>query len=139
MGKKKRRVTLDIDGEEVLFRIPTVADLWAVMRQLPTLPDPNAMNQLAENVASSTMGPDDIDAMLHAIEEADRVLARCAKKPVLLIEGGAELVPGTLPLDELDPMARIATSAELLTIAGFGKEAAEKATPFSETAEGSQG
>ncbi|MDQ7008361.1 MAG: hypothetical protein Q9Q40_14160 [Acidobacteriota bacterium] len=131
---KRRRVTLDVDGVEVLFRVPTAADVWAVLGTLPVLP-----TSAGHDGEIDPTDPRAMQAALASLAQADATLRRCALAPRLVDESVADQPEGEQSLQELDPEARFAAMTELYRIAGFSEEAVEEVRPLSETGQGSSG
>lgn len=130
---KGTRISLKLGDVEVVFRVPTVPDGWAVYGSLPLLP--------TEATPAPRRDPNPSQAEIFArrlegIDFADRWLAQCAIAPKLLRE--SVLDPGDrICLPEVPADDRLAAVTELFKAAGFTTEAGAALDPTSPTGGGS--
>jgi len=116
------RLTLKLGRQDVLFRVPTIADLWDVFDAPPVLPD-EPDKELTPAQAKA--------ARKRSLEHASKCLALCALRPVLLEECPVDLPEGSVSLVEVEVADRMAAYGKLLEAAGFTGGAAEQVGPSS--------
>lgn len=123
---RPRNVEIELSIGKVLFRLPNEVDLWALFGSLPRLDLPgegDAQRSQSEAIADG----------IAAVELADRLLVRCAKRPRMTTES---IVSDEALCDvaDLTGLERVETMNALLKAAGHSREEAERIGPLSEIA-----
>ena len=121
---RSSRVTIELDGETYVFRLPQIPDLWAVWGAVPV-----ASRKKIEEGVSKDRGKQ-YSAAIQGSKLLDSLLVRCSISPKIVAESPKDLPPGVLPVEEMDYDHRTKLTQELLSLSDVDLE---KLRPLSTT------
>lgn len=107
---RSNRVTIELDGETYVFRLPQIPDLWAVWGSVPV-----ATRKKIEEGVSKDRGKQ-YTAAIQGAKLLDSILIRCSISPKIVAESPKDIPEGVLPIEEMDYHHRTKLTQELLSL-----------------------